>query len=329
VTLRVLVLTEDPAGPSVRHRWTYLAPYLADHGVELSILPVEPRAVRAEAFGAAEKADLTVIHRKLFRLFDFLRLMRRARRRIVYDVDDAVMYRPSGRRRQWSFMRGLRFGRTVRQSRLFIAGNEYLKSRAPRLVRILVQPTPIDLPRYAPREDWPDRGRVIGWIGTPATVPYLRSIGPALAELAARRKDVVLRVIGSEPVDLPGVETDLVPWSEEGEAGALRSLDVGVMPQPDDPWTRGKCAFKALQYMAAGLPVVASPVGMNVEVVADGVSGYLARTRGEWTSFLDRLLAGPTLRESCGKAGRRRVEERFASERLAPGLAKALRAAAR
>jgi glycosyltransferase involved in cell wall biosynthesis len=267
-----------------------------------------------------------VVHRKLLRLPDLVRLRRRAR--IVYDLDDAVMYRPTGRRRQWSVMRGLRFSRMVRQSLLYIAGNEYLAERAPRLARTLVRPTPVDVPRYAPREDWPERGRVVGWIGTGSTLPYLRAVGPALAELAEQRENLVLRVIGPVPPEFPGVAVEHVPWTEESEAGALRELDVGILPLPDDRWTRGKCAFKALQYMAAAVPVVASPVGMNREVVREGVTGYLASTGRDWVSFLGRLLDGPTLRETMGGAGRRRVSEEYSTEALTPPLAEALRRAA-
>ncbi|MHC4470327.1 MAG: hypothetical protein ACYS99_05125, partial [Planctomycetota bacterium] len=187
MSLRVAVLTEDPDGPSARHRWVYLAPYLAEREIAVTLFKVEPREARPAAFAAAAAADVAVVHRKLFRLFDFLKLLKRTRGKLVFDVDDAVMYRPTGRRRQRSFFRGLRFTRTVRQSSLFIAGNDYLKSRAPRLVRVLVLPTPVDLPRYAARDSWPERGRVVGWIGTAATLPYLRDVAPALAELTKRR----------------------------------------------------------------------------------------------------------------------------------------------
>ena len=116
-------------------------------------------------------------------------------------------------------------------------------------------------------------------------------IRAALAEVA-RRREIVLRVIGPEPPEVPGVPVEHVPWSEEDESGALAGLDVGILPQPDDRWTRGKCAFKALQYMAAGLPVVASPVGMATEAVEDGVTGFLAGTDEALTDAIHRLLAG-------------------------------------
>ena len=322
---RIAVLTEDPAGPSARHRWVYPAPWLAKEGFSVSLNAVEPAAARPGAFAAAAEADVVVVHRKLFRLGDMNRLRRAAGTRLAFDLDDAVMVRPSGRRRQWSIFRALRFSRTVRFSRLFLAGNAYLASRGPRRVPVVLRPTPVELSRYAPRSPHEGRGRVVGWIGTAATLRYLAGALPALRALARDRADLVLTVIGPEPAGIDGLEVTHVPWTEAGEADALRGLDVGILPLPDDPWTRGKCALKALQYMACGLPVVASPVGMNASVVADGETGFLATTDAEFAERLGRLLDDPLLRTAMGAAGRRRVEERYSNEVLTPPLARTLR----
>ncbi|MCU0726897.1 MAG: glycosyltransferase, partial [Planctomycetes bacterium] len=250
---------------------------------------------------------------------------RAAGTRLVFDLDDAVMVRPSGRRFQWSFARAVRFARMVRISRLYLAGNSYLASRAPRWGAVVLRPTPVDLPRFAPRGPHAGRGRVVGWVGTAATLPYLHGARPALRSLAARRPDLVLRVIGPKPAGFEGVAVEHVPFVEETEAAALRDLDVGILPLPDDPWTRGKCAFKGLLYMACGLPVVASPTGMNAEVVADGETGFLAGTDADFADRIERLLDDPGLRTDFGAAGRRRVEERYSNDVLTPKLACVLR----
>jgi len=324
--VRVAVLTEDPDGPSVRHRWRYPAPHFEREGIDVSIHAVQPPEARAAAFAAAGDADLTVIHRKMFRWLDLRRLVRAVRgehgtrRRLIYDLDDAVMYRPSGRR-QWSLLRRLRFARTVGQASVFLAGNAYLKSQAPIRVPSVIVPTPVSLDRYRPRDEWPGRGRVVGWIGTASTLPYLDLVVPALRELAARRGDVVLRVIGDRAPSIEGVTVEAVPWSEETEAEALRGIDVGILPLPHDRWARGKCAFKALQYMATGLPVVASPVGMNREVVTVGKTGRLPGTTAEWIAALDTLLDDAAAREAMGKAGRERVAAEYSTRVVAARVA--------
>jgi glycosyltransferase involved in cell wall biosynthesis len=327
--ISIAVLTEDPDGPSVRHRFALAAPRLSALGVEVEILPVEPREVRPESFRRAAGADLVVIHRKLFRLPDLYRLRRQCRGRLVYDLDDAVMYRPSGRRRQWSFFRALRFLRTMRLTHLFLAGNDYLVSRSPRRIRVFVRPTPVELDHYRAKDVWPERGAVVGWIGSESTRRYLDDVAPVLADLCARRDDLHFHLIGPEPGDWPGVRVRHVPWSAEGEADALRRLDVGILPLPDDPWTRGKCSFKALQYMAAGVPAVVSPVGMNSEAVEDGVTGYHAPDAASFGRRIEELLDDPELRRTMGLAGRERVRERYSHEALTPALAGVLRSTVR
>ena len=127
---------------------------------------------------------------------------------------------------------------------------------------------------------------------------------------------------------MPGLTVEHVPWSDEAEAAAIGGCDVGILPLPDDRWTRGKCAFKALQYMASGLPVVASPVGVNREVVVEGETGFLPRDDAQWAERLNRLLDDAALRETMGRAGRERVEARYATSILAKQLAKRLKAVA-
>jgi len=323
--ISIKVLTEDPEGPSVRHRWLLAAPRLATYGIEIEILPVEPAGLRGETFERAAEADLVVIHRKLFRFPDLYRLMRICQGRLVYDLDDAVMYRPTGRKRQGSFFRSIRFFRTLRRSHLFLAGNKYLVSRSPGRMRTFLRPTPVELENYTAKDEWPERGTVIGWIGTESTRKYLDNLSPVLAELCAARDDLVFHLIGPEPGDWPGVNVTHIPWSEDSEAAALRQLDIGILPLPDDPWTRGKCSFKALQYMAAGVPAVVSPVGMNRDAVEDGVTGFHAESGGDWIRRLTELLDDRDLRRSMGQAGRERVAERYSHEALTGPLAGVLR----
>jgi glycosyltransferase involved in cell wall biosynthesis len=249
----------------------------------------------------------------------------------VFDFDDAVYVRyHSPANGPLSY---LRFpGKTAalcRHARTVLAGNAMLCEYANRYnSRVVLVPTTIETDLYRPREphaqtDLP----VIGWSGSFSTVQYLDLVGPALQALARRRR-FLLRVVGGTGVHLPGVEVECRAWRPETEVSDLSTFDVGLMPLPDDIWTRGKCGLKALQYMALGIPPVVSPVGVNREIVEHERSGFFAVTPEEWVVHLDRLLAEPDLRQRIGLAARRTVEERYSAAIVAPRVADVLVAAA-
>jgi glycosyltransferase involved in cell wall biosynthesis len=188
-----------------------------------------------------------------------------------------------------------------------------------------VIPTVIDLANY-PLKDSGSASKVftIGWIGSPSTARYLKAIAPALAELCKGGRARVC-LVGSGPIDLKDVPVEVIAWDEKTEVDEIRRFDVGIMPLPDEPWARGKCGFKLIQYMACGLPVVASPVGVNSEIVDDGVNGYLASTTDEWVSALEALMADAELRRQMGAAGRKRVEEKYCLAVTAPKFVELLK----
>jgi glycosyltransferase involved in cell wall biosynthesis len=260
------------------------------------------------------------------------RLLARRRVPIVYDFDDAI-YLPetsTANRAVAPFKCAGKVAAICGLSRWVTVGNGHLarfaESRA-RHVRVL--PTTIDVERLQPRgprgEDGP---LVIGWMGSETTLPHLALAAEPLRELAARRR-FVLHVVSPREVSLPGVEVRSTRWDAVREADDLRSFDVGIMPLPDDPWTRGKCAAKLLLYMGAGVPGVASPVGVTAEIVDDGVNGFLAPTAADWVRKLEALIDSPALRASMGAAARRTVEARFSGQAVAPLLLDVLRRCAR
>jgi len=233
---------------------------------------------------------------------------------IVFDFDDAI-YLPhvSGVNES---VRSLKFPGKVaaicRMASHVTVGNETLAAFAARHARrVTVIPSTIDTDVYriGARES---RARpVVGWTGSGTTAAYLAPLGPALVRIR-QSIDFELRVIGAS-VDLPGVEATFVPWKAESEAEDLRAVDVGLMPLPDDEWSRGKCGMKALQYMALGIPPVVSPVGVNAQIVEHGRNGLHARTEEEWVERISLLLRDPALRLRLGKEARRTVEERFSA----------------
>ncbi len=245
--------------------------------------------------------------------------------RMVVDYDDALFHQYDTHPNPWvRRLLGHKIATVMRLAHTVIAGNDYLAGYARRAgaQRVVVVPTVIELSRYPLRETRCDAPTstpafTIGWIGSPSTARYLHLIAPALAAVCLGGRARV-RLVGSGPIDLPGVPVDIVPWQEETEVEEVRRFDVGIMPLPDEPWTRGKCGLKLIQYMACGLPVVASPVGVNVEIVDEDVNGHLASTQEEWVQALTQLQADLVARQRMGAAGRQRVEQRYCLQVTAP-----------
>lgn len=257
------------------------------------------------------------------------RLLWLRNRNVVVEYDDAlhVYY---GEMLDSAFLRRLLGGKVatlMRLSKAVIVGNTYLADYARKhSSRVEVVPTTVDTRRYRVREPHTITGGTVtlGWIGSPVTAPYLTSLGPALAALAQRRR-VRLKVIGGSGFSLPGVQVLAVPWHLDTEVAELQSCDIGLMPLDDDAYARGKCGLKILQYFAVGIPAVASPVGVNAELIQDGLNGFLAGDREAWVARLTQLIDDPTLRQRMGQAGRQRVEQRYALEGTAPRLVALLR----
>ncbi len=281
----------------------------------------------------ARRFDLVVVHRESAPLGPPLVERALARLRIPYvlDFDDAIFLpavHPANRRWGWIRPAG-RLAESARLAAAVIAGNEYLASHARAWnSRVTVIPTPVDTERHRPATTTSGGPTVIGWIGSSTTAPYLRLVDRPLATICAE-SGVELRIIGGDYQNRHIPRLDVRPYDLEREPRDLQEFDVGILPEPDDPWTRGKGAFKALLYMATGLPVVASAVGVNCVVVVDGVTGYCVSSDDEWRDALRRLVRDPALRRRLGAAGRERAERLYSLHVLAPRFAAVLRAAAR
>ncbi|MCX6348912.1 MAG: glycosyltransferase family 4 protein [Candidatus Aureabacteria bacterium] len=323
--MNVLAIVPDLRAPSCRFRVRqYLEP-LKSEGIVLEIAGLgRPGRERRRLFERARDFDAALVHRKLLNYFDFRRL-RRSARRLIYDFDDAVMFRDSNSPRRTSRVRLSSFRRMAGGSDLVIAGNEYLAAFArPLNARVHVLPTPVDLSRF-PDRPAPGAGTTAGWMGTKSNFIYLGLAEEALRRLTRSRPGFVFAAISDEAVEMPGIAVVRKEWSLEDEVNDLRKFDVGIMPLFDDEWAKGKCALKILQYFAAFLPVVCSPVGTNREVVSEGVNGFFARDPRKWEEKIKILLDSPETREKMGRAGRRLVEEKYALSVVAPRFAVLLR----
>lgn len=248
----------------------------------------------------------------------------------VVDYDDALFHRydrhPSGLVRS---LLGRKIDVVMRQAALVVAGNEYLAERA-RMAgarRVEIVPTVVDLDRYL-QDRRPSTGPpVVGWIGTPATRKYLLGLRGVFESI---RKETEVRIVavGLTQEMLGDARIESVNWSEDTEVQSIKSFDIGIMPLPDEPWERGKCGYKLIQYMACGVPVVASPVGVNNEIVRHGENGFLAETEPEWLDAIKRLIVDAGTRKRMGKVGREMVEARFSLQVQLPRLEAMLRAVA-
>lgn len=277
---------------------------------------------------SARDYEAVILHRKLINPLE-LRLLRHYSRRLVFDFDDAVMFRDSNAACQKSASRRRGFASLAAGSDLLIAGNSYLAGWAGRYNRrVVVIPTAVDLSVF-PDTSVPPRANVIGWIGSGSNLVYLEQAAPALSRLAREGERFVFKLISDSFREIAGVETIRKHWSKEDEVKDLLSLAVGIAPLRDDPWAGGKCAFKIIQYFAAFRPVVCSPVGANREIVQAGVNGLFAASASEWRDSLRRLLRDPRLREEMGRAGRRLVEKSFSLQAISPRLEEALRSLVR
>jgi glycosyltransferase involved in cell wall biosynthesis len=251
---------------------------------------------------------------------------------IISDYDDAVfhrydLHRSSSVRR----LLGQKIDRIMQRSTLVIAGNDYLADRARNAGarQIEIVPTVVDLSQYTVCFGQKTNTSLqVGWIGTPNTWEVFgknlyNHLHDTLATHGARFK-----AVGAKPEAESVGELDAIPWSEDTEVRAIQDMDIGVMPLSDTPWARGKCGYKLIQYMACGLPVVASPVGVNREIVEHGVNGFLAETDAEWRSAIETLLADAELRRRMGASGRRKVERQYSLQVWGPSVAKKFRCVA-
>lgn len=272
------------------------------------------------------KYDLAILHCELFPLMPSCIERVLLRVPYIYDFDDAfyLKYRNPRFGALSPFLRN-KFDNVIRRASAITAGNNVLKHYAERFnSRTFLLPTVVDTIRYTVTEvRQPDGPFVVGWIGSPSTVPYLQSLIQPMSTLG-REGPVRFIVIGGKAPEIPNVEVIEVAWSEDTEVDMLNQFDVGVMPLPDDDWARGKCAFKLIQYMACGVPVVASPVGANIDVVSKDC-GLLAGSAEEWVKSLRWLRDNPVARKAIGGFGRSRVVEHYSLGNNLPQLARVIR----
>jgi glycosyltransferase involved in cell wall biosynthesis len=300
--------------------------YLYEHGRASPVIALKGILRRIAVLWKSGKYDLLIIEKELFPYLPIAvsSLLSRLGVRHIIDYDDAIFHRyDSHPGKLVRYLLRDKIARVMRGAQLVIAGNSYLAdyARNSGCRNVAVIPTVVDMGCYPLPSATRAGGGIftIGWIGSPSTIKYVEPILPALAQVCAEGK-ARLMLIGPGRCSLPGGYIETLPWSEATEAELLSRCDVGIMPLPDQPWERGKCGLKLIQYMASGLPVVASPVGANTEIVEEGVNGFLATDCASWISALTRLREDPALCARLGNSGRRKAGQFYSLEAMAPRL---------
>jgi glycosyltransferase involved in cell wall biosynthesis len=320
--MKVLFLIQGFSVAASRYRVLQYIPYLNSKGVETTVR-LYPRTLKEnfQFFNDLPQSDIVFLQRKRFNQ-PRLGWLRKRAKRIIYDFDDSVMYRNSKARDPISQTRRRRFVQMIKNSHFVIAGNEFLKSEVlPFNPNVEVIPTAIDEERYHLKTYPLQQDRVtLGWIGDHGSIHYLEKMRPLFEKIGEQYPHVDLKIVCDTFFDCERMKVIKKNWSSEEEVADLQGFDVGLMPLVDDPWSWGKCGLKIIQYQGVGLPVVCTPVGINKDLVEDGINGYWAMTPAEWEKKLSMLIENSELRERMGREGRRKVLENYTYQACAPRL---------
>ena len=357
--MRVLAVVPSiyDTSPGQRFRIEQWEPILLESGVGITYAPFESEELRSVLYsggntvakiggvigsmkrrsgelGSLSNFDLVYVFREAALLGPpwFERKIARSGVPMVFDFDDAIFF--SYKSPSNGYLSYLKFpGKIAEICRLsahVMAGNEFLADYArANNDNVTIIPTTIDTDKYefVERADDPEIV-TIGWSGSFSTIQHLDTIRDVLQELAASEK-FRLRVIGTPVYGLPGVDVEAMKWRSETELDDLREIDIGLMPLPDDNWSKGKCGLKALQYMALGVPSICSPVGVNSTIVRDGENGFLAGSKAEWIEKIKLLIHSPEMRRNFGRAARETVERGYSAKVVAPRVLQVFRTAAK
>lgn len=335
--MKILFVTDGIHTPASRFRCSQFFEEFERNGLEVEIrygygesynsAINRPYALAYKALGRLRRAyhqiffgdaDLIFLQRTAFPHTGFIEEVGSLRDvPIIFDFDDSLFVNGKG---EVSAQRAAAFATAVRVSDHLIAGNRYLANEAGRLDKTTIIPTVIDTARYGPRiAPKSNRKVVVGWMGTAGNFPFLESIVPELKMLLKKRPEVIIRLVSNRIFEpLAGIDrVQQIKWSPQSEIDWLHSFDIGLMPLIDSPLTRGKCAFKMIQYMAVGIPVVVSPVGANLEVFDSEESiGFMPT--GSWQEALDVLVEEGALRRQMGAAGRERAVAEYSIQSVLP-----------
>lgn len=310
--------------PSARYRALQYIPLLSQYGFNIEVMPPNKKASsllkrtidswksEKTILEAANKSDLIFIQKKLFRI-RFIKKLLRTSIPIIFDLDDTITTTYDN---HWSSFTSRRIQKRFEficsHANLVITGNSYLTDLvSPYTRKIVMIPTVVDTSRYSKKNHNTGDTIALGWMGHPVNFPFLEEINPALTKISKRHPNVSLLVVSHGQPSIIGIPMKCIEWDEINETEDLLLMDIGLMPLPNNHATRGKCALKGIQYMAAGLPVVYSDVGINKDVIRNNEEGLIAANNDEWETCLESLITNKTLRKRLGQSGKHRATEEY------------------
>ena len=308
----IVFLSKGEHSPSTRYRaLNYFSSFEAEGWAPVHLSLKGGLLQQAKILLHARNAHAVVIIRRSLG-FPFLFLLKSVTNTLIFDLDDSVFLKSSGKP---SNRRNRRFRSTLKYCKQVWAGNDYLKSNTQDLVGdASVLPTAIDLARYQIESVKSSKYIDLVWIGSSSTSKYLIDIIPTLEKAVEQTPNLRLKIIADFTLESSVLNIVSIPWNLDTEVSELMASDIGIAPMRDDPWTKGKCALKVLQYMACKLPVISSSVGANKDIVKQDQTGLLAESENDWLEAIVRLSSSIEERESFGRKGYAACVEGFSQE---------------
>ena len=312
--MKFLFLIQDAKMPSSRIRVMNLLPDLKKNGLDVSA-ELYPQKIKDKIslYNRLQKYDCVILQKKLISYFDLF-LLRKKSNKIGYDFDDAVYLKDDRAVSDYSISRKIKFNRIIKSVDFVIAGNIILSEKSlfykkttyvlPSSVEMRGKPSKINYKIIGPLK--------LGWVGGANNFNHLSLLTTALQKLA-KEIDLELSVISNKPINMVGVKTNFIPWDLKTQENEICKFDIGLMPLTNSPFSSGKCSYKALQYMAAGVPCILSNVGMNIEVASSGAA-LLADSIEDFEEKILILYNNENLRRSFGENGRRLVDEQYSTD---------------
>ncbi len=286
------------------YRYEQYLPFFKKKEIDISAVQLKSNILsRIINLFKASFSDVVIIRRKLLQPWESMFLFLRPCK-VIFDFDDAILFKSSAP--YDSFNRKVKFRAMVKSSDVIIAGNSYLKGLAEKYTakeKIYVLPTTVDLTKYRQKDLSVNSSKVtLGWIGSKSTLKYLKELIPVFNILGEKYKNLKLKIVANAFFDCGKLPVEKREWNYDDEVDDLISFDIGLMPLDDTPWSKGKCSFKLIQYLAVGIPSVCSPVGMNCDVIENNKQGLWASSLDDWENQLSKLIEDVGLRKKMGSA---------------------------